>query len=374
MANPKKILFVLPSLAPGGIEKHFIRQLRYFNRAEFKIYLATLFYYPEKSNLYKELPEDVKYEIFHFKGYFDISNLIKFIRFIKFIQPDVVLSSMFSANTLTRLLSLFFNFKTIAREHNIYSEKKSWQMWIDKALSEVSYKVVPVSEDVGRFIMDKEKINPTKVHVISNGIDIDEVQTKLQNTDKEIVRRDLSMGKEEKLMLNVARLKEQKNHELLIKTFKEFSEQFPNYKLAIIGEGSERKNLEELIELLQMENKIYLLGYRADVFNFYASAESFVLSSRREGFPNVILEALACGLPVLTTSVPGVNEIIEEGSNGYIIKKEQDLLGKMIELASKSKEEMTQISRKAKESALKFDMKKNVINYENLIRQALNNK
>jgi glycosyltransferase involved in cell wall biosynthesis len=91
-------------------------------------------------------------------------------------------------------------------------------------------------------------------------------------------------------------------------------------ELLIIGEGEERTKLEALITELGHRDRIKLLGYRADMLELYPALDVFALSSRREAFPNVVLEAMATDVPVVATAVAGVPDIIESGVNGILVK------------------------------------------------------
>lgn len=367
------MLFVLPSLAPGGIERHFVRQARYFDRDRFAVQLATLFYYPEKTALYDALPPDIPYTVFRFRGYADWRSLIAFARFLYTAKPDIVVSSMFSANTLVRLLSIIFGFAAIAREHNVYSEKRRWQHWVDRLLSRYCYRVVAVSDEVARFAAAVAGIPQRRLTVIPNGIDIAEVERELARADAAAIRTAFGIGPGEKIIINAARLKEQKNHALLLRAFARFSERAPEYRLIIIGEGNERPQLERLVRELGLERKVSLPGFRPDVYAFYAAADFFVLSSRREGFPNVVLEAFAAGLPVVSTPVAGVGEIIRPEENGLIVPAEVPALAAAFaRLAALAPAERAAWSAAARDAAARFDMAANVARYEALFEQCYN--
>ena len=92
-------------------------------------------------------------------------------------------------------------------------------------------------------------------------------------------------------------------------------------KLFIIGEGSQESNLMQLIKDLKLENKVYLLGFQKNPYKYMKLADLMVLTSQFEGFPNVVLESMACGTPVLAFKCPGgIEEIIIEGKNGWFVE------------------------------------------------------
>ena len=124
-----------------------------------------------------------------------------------------------------------------------------------------------------------------------------------------------------KVIVSVGRLNKQKNHVLLIKAFEEVIKEFPVYILKIYGDGKERENLVELIRTLWLTDKVFLAGTQSDVHNKIADATMFVMSSDFEGMPNALMEAMALGIPCISTDCPcgGPAELIKNGKNGLLI-------------------------------------------------------
>ena len=140
----------------------------------------------------------------------------------------------------------------------------------------------------------------------------------------------------EKTIVAVGRLDPQKNHMLLIRSFAECDELNREYKLIIYGEGILRLKLEELVRELGMEGQIELPGNVPDVYNKIHNASLFVLSSNYEGMPNALIEAMALGLPCISTDCPigGPSELIQDGINGILVPvgDKEALKGKMKEM------------------------------------------
>lgn len=128
----------------------------------------------------------------------------------------------------------------------------------------------------------------------------------------------------DKRIVNVGRLNEQKNQELLIDAFAKISDLYPEYVLEIYGDGPLKKKLQKKIEDNGLSDRVKLMGAHKDVINRIYGARLFVLSSSYEGMPNALLEAMSIGVPVISSDCPcgGPKEIIEDGINGYLFEVE----------------------------------------------------
>jgi len=367
-----KLLYGLPSFSIGGIENQLTQQLVCFDKNKYEIHIVTLFYYKGRPNFYEQLPPHVITHNFNFNGYFDIKNYFKLFKLLNSIEPNIVVSSMFSANAIFRIMKLFFGYKIITREHNTYTDRTVFHKITEKLLSPLSNLIIAVSKDVADFYCHQNKILRNKVLIINNGIDLEKIQ---EFGDKNInmtnFKKELGLAGSDKVIINVARLKAQKNHELLIDVFADFQKMRSNYRLFILGDGQEREALSKKIIELKLSNEVRLFGFRKDVFNFYQISNFFVLSSRIEGFPNVFLEALAFGLPVITTNVPGANEIIINGRNGFIVKNQEELLEKMLYLSNLDIKKMEILRQECLNTVKNFSIQKIVGQYETIFSKLL---
>lgn len=123
--------------------------------------------------------------------------------------------------------------------------------------------------------------------------------------------------------LAVGRLEAQKGFDLLLEAFAQFSRQNGEWHLVIAGEGSERQRLENIVMRSQLAGRVTLLGVVEEVFDLMRSSDVFVLSSRYEGMPNALLEALCWGLPCIATDCPGgPRDLIKDGWNGLLVETE----------------------------------------------------
>ncbi len=158
-------------------------------------------------------------------------------------------------------------------------------------------------------------IDRKKIKVIYNGVDFDP-----KNISKEDAR--VKIGVHGNIILSIGRLVPWKGFRMLIKIMPQLAEINQFFRLVIVGDGPEFKKLEAVIKNLRLERKVYLVGRKTkdELANYFAATDIFILNTGYEGFSHQIVEAMAAGAPVITTSVGGNREIIHQGENGFMIK------------------------------------------------------
>ena len=151
-------------------------------------------------------------------------------------------------------------------------------------------------------------VNVTNSAVIPNAINPDFIRPRY-------------VGVRKKVIVTSGRLNDQKNHTLLINAFAQIADKYPEYNLCIYGEGEKRKELLALVRHLGLDNRIYLPGYSTSIIEKLQEASMFVLPSDFEGMPNALMEAMALGLPCVSTDCGGggARFLIENGKNGLLV-------------------------------------------------------
>lgn len=128
------------------------------------------------------------------------------------------------------------------------------------------------------------------------------------------------MNSNPKTIISAGRLKSQKNHALIIRAMRELHEEYPDISLIIYGEGPEKERLKCLVDKLGLNNTVYIAGRCKNMRAAYDNADIFILSSDFEGLPNALMEAMACGLPCISTDCPtGPKDLIKNYSNGILV-------------------------------------------------------
>lgn len=178
--------------------------------------------------------------------------------------------------------------------------------------------VIAVSADL-KTKMIALGIPETKIQVISNGVDTE----RFQLLDAKSARKQLELPEEDAIAVSVGYLIESKGHHLLIAAVAKLKERFPQLRLYVIGEGVYRAELDALVREKQLQDRVFLLGNRPnqELGLWFSAADVSCLLSSREGWPNVVSEALACGTPVLATRVGGIPEIITTPEFGMLVER-----------------------------------------------------
>ncbi len=205
-------------------------------------------------------------------------------------------------------------------------------------------KTIIVPSEYLKKIIGMWGIDQEKIIVIYNAFEAPRFGVFKKNTNEIII-------------ISAGRLVPWKGFKVLIEVFEKLSKQFSDLKLVIIGDGPERKNLELQITNSKLNDKIILLGAvsRQKVLEYLSSANIFVLNTAYEGFSHQILEAMALGVPVVTTNIGGNPEIVKNGENGFLVEFNDTkiLMIKITEILE-SKDLAEKFSQKSKEDASKF--------------------
>ena len=182
------------------------------------------------------------------------------------------------------------------------------------------------SEAVKDFYVKNIGVQPEKITVIPNGIDIAYFDSITPDPE---LRKSLGIKPDDFVIICVANLHPNKGHRYLLEAFEQLhpipshpfqgGESKRGLKLILVGDGTERKNLEQQIKNYQSKNNILFLGRRTDIPQLLKISDIFVLPTMFEGMSNAILEAMASGLPVITTGIPENKEIIEDNKTGLIV-------------------------------------------------------
>jgi glycosyltransferase involved in cell wall biosynthesis len=195
--------------------------------------------------------------------------------------------------------------------------------------------VIAVDGEAKKFYTQMYPQIKDKIMVIPVGIN-----TKLfKPANRHENRKKYHLNENEKIILYVGRLNVEKGLDLLLKSFKEVKKEVEDCKLVLVGEGKDRDNLENLAKNIELKDIIFMGALERDkIPEIINCADVFALCSLYEGMPTVVLEALACGVPVVSTNVGDVHKVVRNDKTGYIVEKrtKEEMSDKLIKALSNS--------------------------------------
>lgn len=304
-----KIALLTPSNIAGGAERVLTSLANEFASVGIETYFIA---FDKSTNFYK-INEDV-HKIYLGVEASGLKGLRKYMLFplyyrklkneIKRIEPDVVISFLFITNIIGTMCCKKLCIPIILSERNDPAKYSAVQKKIMGLIYPKADGFVCQSNVIKIWV---EKVYGIKnATVIVNPLNKDQVGELKANKSKEIIA--------------VGRLIPQKNYKLLISAFADIVDEFSAYKLTIFGEGPLREELENQIRYCGLEGKAHLPGIKKDALKIHNDAELFVLSSKYEGYPNVLAEAMANGIICIASDVASgtVRQIISHGQNGYL--------------------------------------------------------
>ncbi|MEX6159965.1 glycosyltransferase [Providencia manganoxydans] len=315
--NMKKVFIVLPSLGGGGAEKNIITLANFLSR-QYSVYIICCYPKDQNKNI-NNLDHNINLRFLEKKKV--IHSLPKLINIIRTEKPENIITTVAYFSLLFSLIIPLLPKKTniICRETNIPEiygkDKGKFYSIFSSLIYRFFYKkynhIVCQSNDMFKSIQNVTKITEENQIIKINNPAIPSTELK----DIEHVNS-LPF---KKYILSAGRLTYQKGFDLLITEYKSsifFKENIP---LLIAGIGPMEDALIKTIKNNKLDNHIFLIGFRNDINFLLKNALCFILSSRYEGFPNIVLESLYLGCPVIARNISGgINEIIKPGFNGFI--------------------------------------------------------
>ncbi|MFA5145950.1 MAG: glycosyltransferase [Candidatus Omnitrophota bacterium] len=317
MRRKIKIGFVNYSLNVGGIETLILEICKRLNRSVFE---PCIFVFEKDGKLKDEylrsgigVIEVSKKERFDILLPFRLSKILREenISIVHTHNPTNWLYGGIAA----RLAGLpLIHTEHTTTDYDSYHVKR-WE-FIEWALAKFTRRITAVAGSVKTHMIKRSGINSKKIEVVYNAIETERFDT---GANKEKMRGELSIRQDEFVIGNIARFYENKDHQTLLRAFKLVLEKIPNVYLLLIGDGPLKYKIESFAGELKIPARIKFLGNRRDIPQLLKMMDLFVLSSKREGLPIVLLEAMASGLPIVATDVDGNGELVLHEETGFVV-------------------------------------------------------
>lgn len=314
----KKISFVIGGLRGGGAEQVCVTLANALVSRGYKLELVVLNLNDQVRK--NELSSDVK--LIDLNVQHTRSSFFKLFEYLIKSRPNTVLVFNRQLAVVLAMIRYVTKLKFLLISRNIIflslaeSKKRGiWHGFIVKNIIKKFYALSDVfiaqSSSMERDLVKYLSLDSNKVITINNPISDKFTNMSLIDNQTEV----------EDYILCVGRLESQKSFHYAIESFAKIIVNYPNLKLKIIGQGSQFNQLVLLSKSLGIDNKVEFLGFKSDMVNYYKHAKLTLLTSEYEGFPNVLIESIALGTPVVSFDCcSGPSEIIENGVNGYLVR------------------------------------------------------
>lgn len=255
------------------------------------------------------------------KRFIDVGGWKQLAEYIKKDKPDIVQANAGDTLKFVVLSKLLFRWRTpiVYRNANKVSDfiTSRPKFIFNKFLVNQLQYIISVSELCRLDFIKTYNVPSEKTTMVPIGIEA----VSINKTLSADVRPYFSSGK---VIVNVASLVPEKNHEALLRITREVIKEYNDLKVLILGDGKLRESLQQKIADMGLAGHVVLLGYRSDVLSILSNADIFTLPSRIEGLPGVILEAFYCEVPVIAYNVGGISEVVKSDETGWLIDKDDE--------------------------------------------------
>lgn len=302
----------------GGAQRQIVVLANELHRRGYGVEILTYYAGDQLSQFLRSA--EIRHEVVPRRGRFDLAFPVRLHRHLRRRRPDCIISYLttpnFWASTVGRMAGVK---RVITSERSMRRARRGGLVRLDTLLSRASSCIVVNSQETRRNLM-AEGVRGDRIEVIYNGVDLVQFA---RCTDEQIAacRRSLGVAPEDFLILLPGRMSEEKNHLLLIQALQGLDVTTMCIQVAFAGNEPYPRFKEQVVHETQragLLERVRFLGPRSDIPLLYGAADVVVLPSVREGFPNVVVEAMVCETPVVVSDISDNRVIVEHGSSGYV--------------------------------------------------------
>jgi len=355
----KKIVFFNSSLEAGGPARVINLWGNYFINKGYKVEAVSNIDVP----LFYEFDKKIKYSVLgidKFKQKNRLKTLYNIYKFLKGRKNEILIfnKSLYISYLfiLKKLALIDKSLELVYFAHGGSSDFKTmYSNFVNYMISDTFDEIIALHDDYDSFEFKPKTFRRKIINFIFPN-QWQKIKKKINYIPNPVTfRSEKKADYDKKVVLAVGRLDRIKGFDLLIKSWKDVSEKYPEWRLKIVGEGEERKKLEKLIHQLSLEGYVELVGAKEDVKSFYLSSSIYVMSSREEGMPMVLVEAMECGLPIVAFANVGAKFLVEDKINGLLceVGDIQSLAKNIIHLI-KNRNAREELGSKSKELVQEF--------------------
>lgn len=318
------VVLVIDDLEYGGAQRQVIELANNMDRDHFDVHVCTLSNYVPLGRQLRD--SDRRLHTVVKRNRVDFTVVPRLARLLKSLNADIVHSYLFSADIASRLAGCLARTKlVIGSERNANHSHKKRNILAYRMTHKCVDLIIANSKAGAQYNSKMYGRPASDYRVVYNGVDTDRFRPR----DAMGLRKELGIAAEKRVIGVFASFKPQKNHTMLLQAFKKVLESFPDAQLLLVGNqlygsmmgtGDYNWRMEQLIDELGIRRQCMSLGNRDDVEVIYPVCDITVLSSLYEGTPNVLLESMACGIPVVATNVCDNSYVVKEGEAGFLVE------------------------------------------------------
>jgi glycosyltransferase involved in cell wall biosynthesis len=312
---PYRMAYVIGELTKGGAEYQLHELLRHLDPRTFTARVFVLAQGGFWSDRIRALGVTVEEIPRH--GSADVSRLRRLRAALQSFAPHVLHTVLWPGNSYGRLAALGLSIPVvIAAERNVVRYKR-WQVLLERVLDRRTDAYLVNCDAIASWLVERERIAARKIHVIPNGIDLRRLPA--FSLDRRAARAAAGLDPGRRLVAQIGRLSAQKDYPTFLRAAASIAAELPDVDFVVVGEGEDRASLEALAARLGLQRRVRFLGLRHDVPALLAAIDVLTLTSTFEGFPNVLLEAMAMGAAVVATDVGGCREVVVAQESGLLV-------------------------------------------------------
>jgi glycosyltransferase involved in cell wall biosynthesis len=327
-----KVLFIQESIGSGGVERTRLSLAKLLNKSQFELKIICTNSFGSFADKIRDNGVEV-IEIGNLKSIFDYKQHQKVQRIIEDFKPYIIHGAVFEGVTMVAVNGFIKKVPIIIIEETSDPQNRSWRGNIlMKLFSLVSDKVIAISPNVADYLTKTAKISNRKVITINNGV---EIPRDVNNFEIEKLKKKYSIQPDDFIIGSIGRLfNHHKKYTDILEALAKLAD--IRIKLMIVGEGNDRKLIQNKATELKIENQLIMVGYQYDTAPFYKLMDVFCLASQREGFGLVAAEAMLHKLSVIATRVGGLQNVVKDNVTGYLVtpNSPDELCLKISELVS----------------------------------------
>ncbi len=371
----RRVCFVLPSLAGGGAERAAVHII---NALDPVMWHRSMYLFHREGPFLEDVEAGV--DLHNGASRSRLGRWLELRRYLRKTRPDLVMSflSFFTVLSAARLAhtrtKVIFNLQTPMTaflSDEDYAWRRRWRRRVFSAVTRTGYKAADLIVATSRGVMDdlvrSFGVSSDKVRVVPNPVTLDTIR---EAATEPLPIEHASQWRRPTIVA-AGRLADAKNYPLMIEAFALLRQRMPA-RLFILGRGEREGMIRDLIATHRLSDAVVLCGFQSNPWKYIGRGDVFLLTSRYEGFGNVLIEAMACGTPVVATASSGTKDIVTNGRDGVLVDAHTPAaLSSALEHVLRDDGLRAQMSRQARCTAQRFSLDVIAREYDRVLRDAL---